>query len=42
MATLHEMATVYGLEDAYLMAEILAVDAHNQRQWGEWSRHDRR
>jgi hypothetical protein len=32
MATLHELDTVYGLEDVYDMLEILSVDAHNQRE----------
>jgi hypothetical protein len=31
MATLHELATVYSLEDCYDMREIAAVDAHNRR-----------
>ncbi len=30
-ATLHELQTVYGLEDAYDMIEVLMVDAHNTR-----------
>jgi hypothetical protein len=30
-ATLHELDTVYGLEDLYEMIEIITVDAHNQR-----------
>lgn len=30
-ATLIELQTVYGLEDAYNLAEILAVDGHNQQ-----------
>lgn len=30
-ATLHELDTVYGLEDLYDLIEILAIDAHNQR-----------
>lgn len=38
LATLHEMQTVYSLEDAYDMAEIIAVDAHNQRAWSAWSK----
>jgi hypothetical protein len=29
MATLHELSTVYGLEDAYNMLEIISVDAYN-------------
>ena len=30
-ATLHELDTVYGLEDVYDMLEILMVSIHNQR-----------
>lgn len=30
MATMHELGTIYGAEDAYDMLEILNVDAHNQ------------
>lgn len=30
-ATLHELDTVYGTQDAYDMLEIIAVDEHNQR-----------
>ena len=29
MATLHELGTVYGTEDAYNMLEIVTVDAYN-------------
>ncbi len=31
MATLVELQTVYGVEDAYNMLEVLTVDAHNER-----------
>lgn len=31
MATLHELDTVYGVQDLYEMIEILQVDAHNRR-----------
>ena len=31
LATLHELQTVYGLEDVYDMLEIAIVDAHNSR-----------
>lgn len=31
MATLHELQTVYGLEDLYDLLEIISVDIHNQR-----------
>ena len=30
MATLHELDTVYGTQDAYDMLEILIVDSHNR------------
>ncbi len=29
LATLHELDTVYGIEDVYLLLEIVLVDAHN-------------
>lgn len=32
IATLTELQTVYGLEDAYDLLEVLTVDAHNRRQ----------
>lgn len=31
MATLHELDTVYGIEDAYRMIEVIQIDAHNAR-----------
>lgn len=31
MATLHELDTVYGVEDLWSMLEIHSVDSHNQR-----------
>lgn len=30
MATLHEVDTVYGLEDVFDMLEIIAIDNHNK------------
>ena len=30
-AKLHELDTVYGLDDVYTMLEIIRVDAYNQR-----------
>jgi len=30
-ATLHELQTVYSLEDAYDMLEVIRVDNHNER-----------
>ena len=32
MATLHELQTVYGVEDVYNLAEIVSVDNHNRAQ----------
>ena len=31
LATLHELDTVYGVEDCYLLLEISAIDAANER-----------
>ena len=31
MATMHELATVYSIENCYDMIEIATVDAHNRR-----------
>ena len=30
LATLHELDTVYGVEDLYDMLEIITIDAHNR------------
>ena len=30
LANLHELQTIYSLEDAYDMLEIIAVDNHNE------------
>lgn len=30
-ATLHELQTVYGVEDVYDMLEVVTVDLHNER-----------
>jgi len=32
MATLHELDTVYSMDDLYDMLEVIAVDAHNRRK----------
>ena len=32
MATLAELQTIYSLEDAYLMYEVILVNNHNERQ----------
>jgi hypothetical protein len=32
LATLHELQTVYGLEDAYDLLEIASIDAYNINQ----------
>ena len=42
MASLHEFATVYGLEDAMDMLELVAVENFNSRQWAEWHKNERR
>lgn len=31
LATLHELQTVYGVEDLYNLLEIVAIDLHNRR-----------
>lgn len=31
-ATLNELQTVYGVQDAYNLAELIAVDVHNRRE----------
>lgn len=31
IATLHELQTVYGAKDAYLMLEVHLIDQHNAR-----------
>ena len=36
MATFHEMDTVYSLEDAWDMLEMIAIDRHNQRTWEKY------
>ena len=32
LATLHELDSVYSVEDAYLLLEVMTVDAHNRRE----------
>jgi hypothetical protein len=36
IATLHELQTVYGIADLYLLAEVLKVDAFNERVARRW------
>lgn len=36
MATLHELQSVYSVEDAYDMIEIVAVNCHNERRINEY------
>jgi len=31
MATLHELQSVYGVRDAFDLAEVIGVDFHNRR-----------
>lgn len=38
--TLHELDTVYGVEDLYDVLEVLSIDAHNQRLAEEAHRRD--
>lgn len=38
LATLVECDTVYGVEDIYLMLEVLSVDAHNRRAYQDYQR----
>jgi hypothetical protein len=40
-ATLHELDTVYGLQDLYMLLEIIAVDAHNRKVMAERSTKER-
>ena len=41
MATLHEMETVYSLEDAWDMLEIMSIDNHNERVWNDFHNRQR-
>ena len=36
LATLADMHDRLSLEDAFLLLEIVAVDAHNERLWAEF------
>ena len=38
-ATLHELQTVYGVQDLYNLAELIAVDAYNSRAVIEAQQH---
>lgn len=38
MATLHELDTVYSVEDLYLMLEVMTTDSHNARLAAEAAR----
>ena len=38
MATLHELQTVYSVEDVYLMLEIMTTDSHNSHLAAEAAR----
>jgi hypothetical protein len=35
LATLHELSTVYGIEDVYDLLEVIAVDAYNIKKMRE-------
>jgi hypothetical protein len=41
LATLHELDTVYGLEDLYNLLEIAMVDAYNRHKLAEISHGNR-
>jgi hypothetical protein len=36
LATLHELSTVYSLEDLYDMLEVILIDSHNERLVRKW------
>ena len=36
LATLHELNTVYSLEDLYDMLEVILIDSHNERVVRKW------
>lgn len=36
LASYHELETVYGVEDAYNLLEIINVNNHNQRAVDKW------
>lgn len=41
MATLHELDTVYSVEDLYLMLEIMTTDSHNAKMATEHANRNR-
>lgn len=38
LATLYEIDTDYGVEDVYLLMEVLSVDAHNRTAYQDYLR----
>ena len=38
LATLADMNERLSLEEAFNLLEIIAIDAHNERRWGEFER----
>ncbi|HEY1441404.1 MAG TPA: hypothetical protein VGF65_11310 [Mycobacterium sp.] len=38
LATLHELDTVYGVRDLYMMLEVVQVDRHNDWLATEWAK----
>jgi hypothetical protein len=41
-ATLHEFDTIYGIEDMWLLFDIIVVDSSNRNAINKWfSKHDR-
>ena len=37
LATLHELQTVYGVGDLYVLAEVIRVDTFNQNLGHKWA-----
>jgi hypothetical protein len=42
MATLHELNTIYGIEDLHDMLEILSVDRINEAKMARWAEREAR
>ena len=42
MATYHELATIYSLEDEWNLLEILQVNKHNEYRLAEYSKKNER
>ena len=42
MATMADMKERLSLEDCMDMLEVLTVGSHNDKQWMDWRKHERR